>query len=107
VHAPTGGAAHAPTTMIIVSGTLTVDPHGREAYLAGCTSVVAAAREARGCRDFALSPDLLEPARINVYERWNSEEDLHRFRGSGPVGDQREALLEVQVKEWKVLEPTS
>jgi quinol monooxygenase YgiN len=90
--------------MIIVAGALTVDPHGRDAYLEGCASVVAAARQAQGCHDFALSPDPLEPGRINVYERWDSEEDLHRFRGSGPDDGQRSALLNVQVNEWSVLE---
>jgi quinol monooxygenase YgiN len=88
--------------MIIVAGALTVDPDGRDAYLQGCASVVAAARQAQGCRDFALSPDLLEPGRINVYERWDSEEDLHRFRGSGPDDGQLAALLNVQVNEWAV-----
>jgi quinol monooxygenase YgiN len=90
--------------MIIVAGSLTVDPRGREAYLAGCMSVVAAARQAQGCRDFALSPDLLEASRINVYECWDSEEDLQRFRGSGPSGDQLDALLEIEVGQWTVLE---
>jgi quinol monooxygenase YgiN len=90
--------------MIIVAGALTVDPHGRDAYLEGCASVVAAARQAQGCCDFALSPDLLDQGRINVYELWDSEEDLHRFRGSGPDDGQRAALLNIQVNEWSVVE---
>lgn len=90
--------------MIIVAGALTVDPRGRNAYLQGCTSVVAAARQAQGCSDFALSPDLLEAGRINVYERWDSEEDLHRFRGSGPDDGQRDALVNIQVNEWTVVD---
>ena len=101
--------------MIIVAGALTVDPHGRDTYLEGCASVVAAARQAQGCHDFALSPEVVasewrvdlsgEPGRINVFERWDSEEDLHRFRGSGPDDGQRDALLNIQVNEWSVLEP--
>jgi quinol monooxygenase YgiN len=90
--------------MIIVAGALTVNPEGRDAYLEGCANVVAVARQAQGCLDFALSPDLLEPGRINVYERWASEEDLHRFRGSGPDDGQRAVLLDIQVNEWDVLE---
>jgi quinol monooxygenase YgiN len=90
--------------MIIVAGALTVDPHGRDAYLQGCASVVEAARQAQGCRDFALSPDLLESGRINVFERWESEEDLHRFRGSGPDDGRRAALLNIQVNEWAVVD---
>jgi quinol monooxygenase YgiN len=90
--------------VIIVAGALTVDPVGRDAYLEGCASVIAAAREAQGCLDFALGPDPIEPSRINVYERWDSEEDLHRFRGSGPDEGQLAALLDVEVDEYLVVE---
>jgi quinol monooxygenase YgiN len=90
--------------MIIVAGALTVDPQGHGAYLDGCVPVVAAAREAPGCLDFALSGDLLDPGRINVFERWESEEDLHRFRGSGPDDGQLAALRDVRVAEYAVVE---
>jgi len=90
--------------VIIVAGALVVDPDGRDAYLEGCVSVVEAARRAEGCLDFALSPDLLEPGRINVFERWRSDEDLQLFRGSGPDGGQLVALLDIQVKEYDVRE---
>ena len=88
--------------MIIVAGALTVDPDGRDAYLEGCAAVVAAAREAPGCLDFALSADLLDAGRINVYERWDSEEELQGFRGSGPDAGQLEALLRIDVDEYEV-----
>ena len=91
--------------MIIVAGALTVDPEQRDAYLEGSVSVVSAARRAPGSIDFALSPDLLEPGRINVFERWSSDEDLQRFRGSGPDGGQLAALLNIEVGEYAVAEP--
>ena len=81
--------------MIIVAGSHIVD-------LERCRSVVEAARQAEGCLDYALSPDLLEPGRINVFERWASEEDLHRFRGSGPDAGQMAALLDIRVDEYEV-----
>jgi quinol monooxygenase YgiN len=90
--------------VIIVAGALIVDSDGRDAYLEGCVGVVAAAREARGCLDFALSADLLEPGRINVYERWSSEEDLQRFRGSGPDVNQLAELLDIRVHEYAVVQ---
>jgi quinol monooxygenase YgiN len=91
--------------MIVVAGALTLDPGGRDEYLRGCADVVAAARKTQGCLDFALSPDLLDPGRINVFERWQSQEDLHRFRGSGPDDGQRAALIDIHVGEWTVVEP--
>jgi quinol monooxygenase YgiN len=70
---------------IIVSGTLHVEPDRREAYLAARLPIVAHARQAPGCVDFALSADLLDAGRINVYERWRSRDDLRAYRaGDGP-----------------------
>ena len=88
--------------MIIVAGFLAVAPDARDAYLRGCVDVVAAARRAPGCLDYALSADLVEPGRINVFERWESEEDLDRFRGSGPSEDQAAQLREIAMAEYTV-----
>lgn len=88
--------------MILVAGALFVAPAGREDYLAGCRAVVEQARRADGCLDFALSPDLLDPRRINVYERWADEEALMHFRGSGPSGDQNDAIQDADVQEFRV-----
>jgi quinol monooxygenase YgiN len=86
--------------VIIVAGSIVVEAAQREAYLEGCAEVMALARAAPGCLDFALSADLLEPGRINVYERWESRPDLERFRGSGPDGEQRAAILEAAVDDY-------
>ena len=88
--------------MIIVAGSLLVDPEAREDYLDGCRSVVETAREASGCLDFALSSDLVEPGRINVYERWDSAEALERFRGEGPPSEQLAELREIRVRDYEV-----
>ena len=68
---------------IIVSGTLHVDPAQREAFLRARVPILAHARAAPGCVDFALSPDVLDANRVNVYERWRSREDLMSYRGGG------------------------
>ena len=86
--------------MIIISGTLFV--RDREAYLAGCREVVEQARAAPGCLDFALSADLVEPDRINVYERWESGEDAERFRGAGPEPEQAEQIRGAEVMRYVI-----
>ena len=85
-----------------MTGALYVDPGGRDDYLAGCRSVVEQARATEGCLDFALSPDLVDPRRINVLERWVRREQLDRFRGSGPSDEQNDALLDADVREYEV-----
>ncbi|WP_206511617.1 antibiotic biosynthesis monooxygenase [Rhodococcus sp. BGS-1C] len=86
--------------MIIVSGYLKVNPTDRESYLSGCEDVIRLARVSDGCLDFAIGADLLDPARINVYERWSSEDALQSFRGSGPDSDQQAAILDARVEEF-------
>jgi quinol monooxygenase YgiN len=74
---------------IIVSGTLHVDPAQRAAFLDARVPILAHARDAPGCLDFSLSPDPLDPGRVNVYERWRSREDLLAYRaGGGPPLDE-------------------
>lgn len=90
--------------MIIVAGALHVDPKGRTAYLDGCHEAVTQARASDGCRDFALSPDPLDPGRINVFECWESDGQLQRFRGSGPDSAQQEAIVRADVREYRVTE---
>ena len=69
--------------MVIVAGYLVVDPLQRESYLLGCKAVVQQARRTQGCLDFAISADLLDPSRIDVFERWNRRPPS---MGSGVAG---------------------
>ena len=73
--------------MIIIAGTLRVDPAARDDYLQAATGATSLAREAAGCLDFAQSADPLEPDRINIFERWESDEDLAAFRALPGDGD--------------------
>ena len=88
--------------MLIVAGTLYVDQARRDAYLASCEAAVRAARAAPGCVDFAVSADLVEPGRINVYERWESDEQLLAFRGSGPEAEQVTEILGAEVHKFRI-----
>ena len=79
--------------MYIVSGYLTIASDRRDEYLSRCTDIVIAARSAPGCVDFALSADLLEPDRVNVFECWQDVESLDRFRESGPDDELIELII--------------
>ena len=62
--------------MGIVAGHITVEPQQRECYLAFCASVVERARGAAGCLDVAIAADLIDPGRVNIFERWESQAAL-------------------------------
>ena len=91
---------------VIVAGALFLDPADRERYLRDCAAVVEQARAAPGCVDFALSPDLVEADRINVFEHWRTDADLRAFRGAGPDAGQAALLREVRVDEHRVVHPS-
>ena len=88
--------------MVIVAGHIRVEPQQRESYLAGCVSVVERARGAAGCLDFAITADPIDPGRINVFERWESQAALNTARGNAPGFEQAEAMLSVSVADYDV-----
>ena len=71
--------------MVIVAGHLIVAIEARDDYLAGCTEAVEQARRAPGC-----------------LERWQSQESVEAFRGSGPSTDQAAAIESASVSEYDV-----
>lgn len=88
--------------MIIIAGRLQVDRDARDTYVADCVSVVEQARAAKGCLDFAITADPVDPGRINVYERWETDADVEAFRGSGPDDEQTAQILEADVKKYRI-----
>ena len=88
--------------MVIVAGNVTVDPEQREAYLAGFMGVVEKARQADGCLDFVVTADVLDPGRLNLFERWESQAAVTSFRRRAPRPKHRAAMLSVSVAEYDV-----
>lgn len=90
--------------MVIVAGHIVVEPRLRDAYLGSCAEVVDRARATAGCLDFAISADLTEPGRINIFERWESRAAVEAFRAGGPSTEQSAAMLSGSVAEYDVAE---
>lgn len=83
--------------MIIVSGRIYLRPGDRQNFLSASATAVAQARNAAGCRDFVVAADPLEADRVNVYEEWEDEETLLKFRGEGPNQDMRSSIVRAAV----------
>ncbi len=91
--------------MIIVAGWLEVAPGDRDRYLAAVSDVARLARAAAGCLDFVQVADPLEPGRIVVYERWETDADVERFRTSGdPDAPEPETpdVLAAEVRRYRI-----
>jgi quinol monooxygenase YgiN len=80
--------------VIIVGGTFEVDPDQREAFLAQRHEVMRRSRAEAGCLDYTFAADPLEPGRVILFERWESQEhlDAHlvalRAARPAPSGDE-------------------
>jgi quinol monooxygenase YgiN len=89
-------------SVLIIAGYLIVARADRNAYVAECVATVEAARVAPGCLDYSITADTVNPDRIIIYERWESEHELLAFRGSGPSDDQQAAILDADVKRYSI-----
>ncbi len=65
-------------------------------------SIVEWARETAGCLDFAITADLIDPGRVNIFERWESQAALETARGSGPSNEQGAAILSASVADYDI-----
>lgn len=62
--------------MLIVAGTGHVDPDHRDALLASLAPSLRQVRTTPGCLDYVVAADPIEPDRVNIYERWESQAHL-------------------------------
>ena len=89
-------------SMLIIAGHLAVSPSERDAYVEECVAAVRAAKEAPGCLDYSVTADSLDPSLVRIFERWESEQQLLAFRGTGPSDDQQAAIVAADVKRYGV-----
>ena len=88
--------------MIIIAGQLRVEPADREKYLAAVDGVTRLARRAPGCLDFMQGADPVDPARINIYERWIDDEHLEAFRTSGGPENPTPPVRSADVRKYRI-----
>jgi quinol monooxygenase YgiN len=88
--------------VLIIAGSLILDPDDRAAFLAANADVVAQARAAVGCLDFVQAADPLDPARINVFERWDGEEHLLVYRGAGQPSSDSPPIQSADVMRYVI-----
>jgi quinol monooxygenase YgiN len=88
--------------MIIVAGSIYVRPSRRDTFVAASLEAVAAARRAPGCLDFVVAADPVDPDRVNVYERWETDAAVEEFRGDGPGPDLTADIVRADVARYTI-----
>ena len=62
--------------MVIVGGTFEVDPALRDQFVASRLQMTRASRAEQGCLEYTFAADPIEPGRVVLYERWESQAAL-------------------------------
>jgi quinol monooxygenase YgiN len=62
--------------VIIVAGAFAVAPDQRDEFVAGRHEAMRASRAEAGCLDYVFSADPIDPGRVVLYERWESQDAL-------------------------------
>lgn len=88
--------------MIVVAGHLRLKPGSRESFLQQSLPAVELARTTSGCKDFAVSPDVVDPDRVNIFELWETSEALETFRQDGPSEELSASILSASVEQYEI-----
>jgi quinol monooxygenase YgiN len=62
--------------LVIVAGWFEVDPSERDSFLAQRVDAMRRSRAERGCIEYVIAADPLDPGRAVLFERWESQADL-------------------------------
>jgi quinol monooxygenase YgiN len=62
--------------MLVVAGTIRLDPARRQDAIREALAVMEATRREPGCISYTFSADLADPAVFHLFEEWESQEAL-------------------------------
>jgi quinol monooxygenase YgiN len=91
--------------VIIVAGTLEVDPAQRDEFLRSRAEGVRRSRSEPGCIAYVFSADPVEPGRVCLFERWESKAALgahlagQQAAGPEPAGV---PVLSAEIQQYEI-----
>ncbi len=62
--------------MLVIAGTFNVEPSDRDAFLEAAKAVMAETLKEDGCHAYCFTPDIVDPAVVHIFEKWESEAHL-------------------------------
>ena len=88
--------------MLVVAGSVRIDPARREEALRAALEMMEATRREAGCRAYTLSADLADPGRFHLFEEWDSPEALAAHFATPHMARFQQALGGLGVRELAV-----
>jgi quinol monooxygenase YgiN len=62
--------------VVVVGGTFQFDPSTRDQFLASRLDMMRNSRAEAGCLEYTFAADPIDPGRVVLYERWESQDAL-------------------------------
>jgi quinol monooxygenase YgiN len=78
--------------MIIVAGTIRIDPDKTDAFLPHAQRMLTATRKEAGCRVYSYAFDVEDAGLVRIYEEWDSRSHLEAHFKVPHMADWRAAL---------------
>jgi quinol monooxygenase YgiN len=88
--------------MLVIAGTITLDPADREKAIAAAVDMMEATRKETGCVAYTFSGDFSDPAIIHLFEQWESQEALNAHFQAPHMATFQAALGGLSVKNMAV-----
>ena len=88
--------------MIIVAGTVRIDPAEREATREAMDKVIKASRAEEGCIEYSYAIDVLDPHVVHVFEVWRDMEVLQQHFKMPHLSEWRAAWTTIGVTDRKL-----
>lgn len=88
--------------MIIVSGTITVDPSQHDRFAEMGRVVAEASRREPGCLDYGVWADPHQPGRFRIFEEWASQEALEEHFATSHFAEFGSGLGELDLRGMEV-----
>jgi quinol monooxygenase YgiN len=86
--------------VIVIAGHLHVPAAERDRYVTHHRDLLERGRAFPGCLELAISPDPVDPRRVNTLEVWTSADALDTWRAQAGAPDHGIAVLDLAVKRY-------
>ena len=91
--------------MMIVTGVFQLDPPDVEAFLESRKAAMKNSRAEKGCIEYVMAADPIEPGRVILSERWESRADLDAhvaaLRSAPPAPDAAPPVKMISREVWR------
>ena len=88
--------------MLIVAGTIGIDPTNRERAIAAAVEMMEATLKEPGCAAYTISADVSDPGAFHIFEEWQDQAALDAHFAMPHMAAFQEALGKVGVRGMTV-----